>query len=145
MLFEFMGFDFSLFYFYSIFEMIFGYLLWFSDTSDDLRLSHLIVCLSFYLSKRWIFIVFHSMDTFDDLVKNLVSNVISSLNGYNGWFGEYQVYFLICVKNGFIEWFKRFLKQSRTYLKFVCENFKYVLMSMEICCYDLVGVISKTL
>jgi hypothetical protein len=34
-----------------------------------LREFHLIDCLSFYLSKHWIFIVFCSMDTFDDLVK----------------------------------------------------------------------------
>jgi hypothetical protein len=38
----------------------------------------------FYLSKRWVFIVFHSTGTFDDLVKNRVSIVICSLNGYNG-------------------------------------------------------------
>jgi len=98
--------------------------------------------LGFYLSKRLGFIVFLSTRTFDDLVKNRVSIVICSLNGYNGWFGEHRVSFVICVKNGFIEWFKRFLKKNRAYLRFVCE---YVLMNMRICNYDLVGVDSKIL
>jgi hypothetical protein len=53
-------------------------------TSDDLRLFHLINCLDLYLSKRWVFIVFRSTGTFDDFVKNRVSIVICSLNGYNG-------------------------------------------------------------
>jgi len=56
--------------------------------------------VGFYLSKPWVFIMFCSTGTFDDLVKNRVS-------------------FLICSKNGFIEWFKRFLKQSRTNIRFV--------------------------
>jgi hypothetical protein len=145
MLFEFMGFWFLIvlllfdfLYDFWISLVIFGYKWWFEVVSFNWL-------LRFYLSKRWVFIVFRSTSTFDDLVKNRVFIVIYSLNGYNGWFEEHRVSFLICVKNGFIEWFKRFLKQSRIYLRFVCENFKYVLMSMRICCYDLVSVDSKTL
>jgi hypothetical protein len=119
MLFEFMGFWFLivllLFGFWDDFWVslvISGYKWWLEVVSFNWL-------LRFYLSKCWIFIVFRSTGTFVYLVKNQVSIVICSLKGYNGWFGEHLVSFVICVKNRFIEWFKRFLKQSRAYLRFV--------------------------
>jgi hypothetical protein len=119
MLFEFMGFWFLIVLFlfdfwddFWISLVISEYKWWFEVVSFNWL-------LGFYLSKCWVFIVFRSTGTFDALVKNWVSIVICSLNGYNGWFGEHRISFVICVKNGFIEWFKRFLKQSRAYLRFV--------------------------
>jgi hypothetical protein len=112
MLFEFMGFWFQivlhLFDFWDDFWVslvIFRYKWWFKNVSFNWL-------LGFYLSTRWVFIVFRSMGTFDYLVKNRVSIVICSLNGYNGWFGEHQVSFVICVKNGFIV-MPRFYKKRK--------------------------------
>jgi len=42
-----------------------------------------------------------------------------SFYGYIWWFGLNRISFVICAKNGFIEWFTDFLKYSRTYIRFV--------------------------
>jgi hypothetical protein len=39
--------------------------------------------------------------------------------GYIWWIGLNWISFVICAKNGFIEWFNDFLKYSRTYIRFV--------------------------
>jgi hypothetical protein len=68
-----------------------------------------------------------------------------SLYGYIWWFGLNRISFVICANNGFIEWFNYFFKHSRTYIRVVWWELQCVLMNMRICCYDLVGVDSKTL
>jgi hypothetical protein len=42
-----------------------------------------------------------------------------SFYGYIWCFGLNWISFVICAKNGFIEWFNEFLKYSRTYIRFV--------------------------
>jgi hypothetical protein len=145
MLFEFMGFWFLIILFlfdfwdnFWVSLVIFGYKWWFEVISFNWL-------LEFYLSKHWVFIVFRSTGTFEDLVKNRVSIVICSLNGYKWWFGEHRVSFVICVKNGFIEWFKRFFKQSRVYLRVVWWTSNRCRWAWECVALILVGVDSWTL
>jgi hypothetical protein len=42
-----------------------------------------------------------------------------SFYGYIWWFGLNRISFVICAKNGFIEWFNDFLKHSKAYIRFV--------------------------
>jgi len=100
MLFDFMGFWFLVvllsFHYWDnswVSIVIFRYMWWFEIVSFN-------YLVGFYLSKHWVFIVFRSTGRFDDLVQSRVSLVIRA-------------------KNGFIEWLKRFLKQSRTNIRFV--------------------------
>jgi hypothetical protein len=42
-----------------------------------------------------------------------------SFYGYIWWFGLNRISFMICAKNGFIEWFNDFSKHSKAYIRFV--------------------------
>jgi hypothetical protein len=104
----------------------------FLDISCDFRI-HVMIWDSFIKLMAWVFIY-----------QNVGYSVCFILWIHLMIQSKLDIFCDLC-KNGFVEWFKQFLKQSRAYLRFACENFKICVMSMRICCYDLVGVDSKTL
>ena len=70
----------------------------------------------------WFEIVLHNWLLGFLFIKTLDIHCVS-FYGYNWWFGLNRISFVICAKNGFIEWFNDFLKHSRTYIGFVRWEF----------------------
>jgi len=92
--------------------VISGYKWWFEVVSFNWL-------LEFYLSKRWVFIVFRSTGTFDDLMKNQVSIVICSLNGYNGWFGgTHGIFCDLCKER--IHWMIQIIFEAKYSIPKIC-------------------------
>jgi hypothetical protein len=98
--------------------------------SDFMSFWFLIVLLQFnYWDDSWISIVIYEYMWWFEIVsfnwlpgflfiKVLYIHCVSFF-GYIWWFGLNRISFLICAKNGFIEWFNDFLQHSRTYIRFV--------------------------